>query len=191
MNPAEEREWAEAAAGGDRKAFDRLGAAYAPRLHRFITLMGVDEADDVLQETLQEAFSSLPKFRGDSQLSSWLIGIAINRCRRWRKGHAGRAAPAEPAALDGPDRRSPDRSVFSSLVRRESAERIALALEALPPILREAFVLKHVEELDFGDIGRLTGTTEGTARVRAHRAKLLLQEELGPAFRTLLEKYRR
>lgn len=191
MNPSEEREWTRAAAGGDRKAFDRLGAAYIPRLHRFITLMGIDEADDVLQETLHEAFSCLSKFRGESPLSSWLIGIAVNRCRRWWKGRAGRAAPAEPAALDGPDRRAPDRSVPSGLVRRESAERVSLALEGLPPILREAFVLKHVEDLDYREIGLLTGTTEGTARVRAHRAKLLLQEELGPAFRTLLEQYRK
>lgn len=190
MTPDEELALAREAAKGDRRAFDRLGKAYTPRLHRFITLMGVDEPDDLLQESLHEAFASLPKYRGDSKLSSWMIGVALNRCRRWWKVHAKDAATAAPASLDGHDPRAKDRSVFSSLVRRESAERIALALDRLPPIFREAFVLKNVEDMDYREIGALTGTSEGTARVRAHRAKLLLQEDLGPAFQTLLEKYR-
>jgi DNA-directed RNA polymerase specialized sigma24 family protein len=48
-----------------------------------------------------------------------------------------------------------------------------------------------MEGLDFREIAILTGTTEGTARVRAHRAKLLLQQDLGPAFQTLMEGLKR
>lgn len=190
MNDSEERQLARAAGRGDRAAFDRLTEEYARRLHRFITLMGVDEPDDVLQETLREAFSSIGKFRGDSKLSSWLIGVALNRARRWWREHPEKTAAVEPEKLDGPDPRARDRSVFSGLVRRESAERIALALDRLPPSLREAFLLHHLEELDFREVGHLTGTTEGTARVRAHRAKHVLQTDLGPAFQTLLQKAR-
>jgi RNA polymerase sigma-70 factor (ECF subfamily) len=187
MKASGELELARAAAKGDPGAFDRLCKLYPPRLHRFITLMGVDEPDDVLQEVLLEAFASLSGFRGDSRLSSWMIGIALNRCRRWWRSRGKAAASADPAALDGHDPRARERSIVSTLVRRESAERIALALDRLAPLFREAFVLKHVEGLDFKEIGILTGTTEGTARVRAHRAKLLLQQDLGPAFQTLME----
>lgn len=186
MNESEELQLARAAGRGDRAAFDRLAGEYAPRLHRFITLMGVDEPDDVLQETLREAFSSIGRFQGDSKLSSWLIGVALNRVRRWWREHPGKIVAVEPEKLDGPDPRPRDRSVLSGLVRRESAERIALALDRLAPSLREAFLLHHLEGLDFREIGHLTGATEGTARVRAHRAKLILQRDLGPAFQTLL-----
>ena len=174
------------AAAGDRAAFDRLAAEYAPRLERFAALMGVEEASDISQETLQEAFTSISGFRTGSKLSTWLIGIALNLCRRWHRKRAAKSAPRLGGAEDRIDGRNPDRSIFSSLVRREDAERITLALDALPPSFREAFLLKHLEDLDFKEIGRLAGVSEGTARVRAHRASVLLRADLGPAFATLL-----
>lgn len=176
------------AVGGDRTAFDRLAEQYAPRLERFAVLMGVDEAADVVQETLQEAFTSISGFRTGSRLSTWLIGIALNFCRRWHRKRAAKSNPRTGGPGDLLDPRSADRSVFSSLVRREDAERIALALDGLPPSFREAFLLHHLEDLDFREVGRLTGVSEGTARVRAHRASVLLRADLGPAFATLLAK---
>lgn len=174
------------AVGGDRAAFDRLAKEYAPRLERFAVLMGVEEAGDVSQEALQEAFTSISGFRTGSRLSTWLIGITLNLCRRWHRKRAAKSTPRTGCPEDRIDARNPDRSVFSSLVRREDAERIALALDTLPPSFREAFLLKHVEDLDYKEIGRLTGVSEGTARVRAHRASVLLRSDLGPAFATLL-----
>lgn len=179
------------AAAGDRKAFDRLASEYAPRLERFAVLMGVEEAADVSQETLQEAFASISGFRTGSKLSTWLIGIALNLCRRWHRKRGAKSAPRLGGPGDRIDGRNPDRSIFSDLVRREDAERIALALDTLPPSFREAFLLKHVEDLDFKEIGRLMGVSEGTARVRAHRASVLLRSDLGPAFATLLAQSKR
>jgi RNA polymerase sigma-70 factor (ECF subfamily) len=174
------------AVGGDRAAFDLLARDYAPRLERFAALMGVEEAGDVSQEALQEAFGSISRFRTGSKLSTWLIGIALNLCRRWHRKRAAKSAARPGLPADRIDDRSPDRSIFSNLVRREDAGRIALALDALPPSFREAFLLKHLEGLDYREIGRLTGVAEGTARVRAHRASVLLRNDLGPAFETLL-----
>lgn len=176
------------AVGGDRAAFDRLAKEYAPRLERFAALMGVEEAADVSQEALQEAFTSISGFRTGSKLSTWLIGIALNLCRRWHRKRAAKSAPRAGEPGDRMDPRSRDRSIFSSLVRREDAERIALALDGLPPSFREAFLLHHLEDLDFKEVSRLTGVSEGTARVRAHRASVLLRTDLGPAFATLLAK---
>lgn len=174
------------AAAGDRTAFDRLAREYAPRLERFAALMGVEESSDISQETLQEAFASISGFRPGSKFSTWAIGIALNLCRRWHRKRGAKSAPRLGGPGDRIDARSPDRSIFSSLVRREEAARIALALDALPPSFREAFLLKHLEDIDFREIGQLTGVSEGTARVRAHRASVLLRADLGPAFATLL-----
>lgn len=179
------------AAGGDRKALDRLAKDYLPRLERFAVLLGVEEAGDVAQEAMNEALATLSTFGGRSRFSSWLIGIALNFCRQWHRKRSAKSAARTGEALDRIDPRNPDRSVFSGLVRREDAARIALALDALAPSFREAFVLKHVEDLDYREIGRLTGVSEGTARVRAHRAAVLLRTELGPAFETLLGQSRR
>ena len=181
----DEADLVEAAARGDRAAQDALAREYTPRLRTFVALMGVDDVDDVVQEAITEALRSLADFRGRSKLSSWMIGVALNRCRRWHRARASRPAPASASKLDGVDPSLPWKSVLSALVQKESADRIAAALDRLPPIFRESFVLHHVEGLDFQEIATLAGTTVSTARVRAHRARLLLQADLGPAFATL------
>jgi RNA polymerase sigma-70 factor, ECF subfamily len=179
------------ASAGNKAAFDLLAKEYTPRLVRFAVLMGVEEAADVAQEALHEAYAALSSFGGRSRFSSWLIGIALNLCRRWHRKRAAKSAPRPGDVPDLVDPRNPDRSICSGLVRREDAERISIALDALAPSFREAFVLKYVEDLDYREIGRLTGVSEGTARVRAHRATVLLRTELGPAFTTLFAQSKR
>lgn len=185
MNAEEELRLAQLARGGDRDAVDRLAREFLPRLERFAAMVGVGEPEDVAQQALQEGLASIDRFAGKSRLSSWLIGIALNHSRRWMRKAAAKSAPRLGEDMDGPAP-SPTRSLFSALVRREEAERIRHALDVLPAAYREAFVLHHVEDLDFAEIGRLTGVAEGTARVRSHRARTLLQTDLGSAFQTLL-----
>jgi len=180
----DEAELVRAAAGGDRAAQDEIAREYAPRLRKFVALMGVEDVDDVVQESLTQALGSLGSFRGQSRFSSWMISVSLNRCRRWHRSRHSRIANAPPSKLDGADPSLPWRSVLSGLVRKEAAERIERALDKLPPAYREAFVLKHVEGMDFKEIAELAGITESTARVRAHRGKLLLQADLGKAFAT-------
>ena len=170
---------------GSREAMDRLAAIHTPYLQRFIALMGVVDVDDMVQEVLTTAFQTLAAFKRRSKFSSWLLGIALNHCRNWRRSfHAKNSRPSDQ--VDGPDPRARDRSVLSNLVRKESVELLAAAVGQLPPILQEAFALKFVEDLDYKEVAELLGTSEGTARVRAHRAKALLRSELGNIFTTLL-----
>ena len=76
------------------------------------------------------------------------------------------------------------RSALSSLVRREDAARLALAIDRLPILLREAFVLFAVEGLPYAEIAAATGVAEGTLQVRVHRAKALLRQQLGAVIDT-------
>lgn len=179
-----EEDLVRAAAAGDRAAQDELARDYAPRLRKFALLMGVEDADDVVQESLTEAWRSLGSFRGRSKFSSWMISVALNRCRRWHRSRRSKAAPASESKLDGVDPALPWKSVLSGLVQKEAAGRIEQSLDRLPPAFREAFVLHHVEGMDFKEIAAAAGVTEATARVRAHRAKLLLQADLGKLFAT-------
>lgn len=184
MAPRSEVELVKAAVEGDRSAQDELARDYTPRLRKFVALMGVEDVEDVVQESLTQALSSLGSFRGQSKLSSWMISVALNRCRRWHRAKHSRMATSPASRLDGVDPSLPWKSVLSGLVQKEAADRIGAALDKLPPVFREAFVLKHVEGLDFREIAEITGSTASTARVRAHRAKLLLQTDLGPVFAT-------
>ncbi len=181
MSRPSEADLVRAAAAGDRAAQDELARDYAPRLSKFVLLLGVEDVDDVVQESLTEAWRSIGSFRGRSKLSSWMISVALNRCRRWHRSRHSKVAPASQSKLD---RALPWKSVLSGLVQKEAAGRIEQALDKLPPAFREAFVLHHVEGMGFGEIAAIAGVTEPTARVRAHRAKLLLQADLGKIFAT-------
>ena len=177
------------ALSGSREAMDRLAAIHTPYLQRFIALMGVVDVDDMVQEVLTTAFQTLAAFKRRSKFSSWVIGIALNKCRKWHREHRPRDPRAsEEETLRQIDSRDSSRSVLSQIVHKENLDRILFAFDHLPEVFREAFVLRNVEGLDFQEIAAATGTSEGTARVRAHRAKLLLQGELGEAFATLVAK---
>lgn len=184
MSARNEAELLKESLAGNRSAMDELAREYTPRLRKFIALMGVDDVDDVVQESLTQALGSLPSFRGQSKFSSWMLSVALNRCRRWHRSRHSKLVTSPETKLDRIDPNNPRRSVLSSLIEKESAGRITLALDRLPPAFREAFVLKHVEGLDYKEIAEIAGTTESTARVRSHRAKLLLQTDLGEVFAT-------
>ena len=63
-------------------------------------------------------------------------------------------------------------------MRREHAAQVALAIERLTILLREAFVLFAVEGLPYSEIAATTDVAVGTLQVRVHRAKALLQQQL-------------
>ena len=71
------------------------------------------------------------------------------------------------------------RSVLSNVVQAESAEALAIAIDRLPIMLREALVLHIVEGLPYADIAEITGARVDALHVRAHRAKALLRKQLG------------
>jgi RNA polymerase sigma-70 factor (ECF subfamily) len=132
------------------------------------------------QETA--AIERLDQLHRPARFGSWLLSIAANRCRnhlrdevqRRAVGGGGEDAPAqpEPAARGR-------HGALSSLVRRESAEPLALAVDRLPIALREAFLLFQLEQLDDATMAEVTGVRENTLQVRVHRAKALLRHQLG------------
>ncbi len=169
-----------AARDGDRDAFAELVARHGERLHRFLATMTGDDhaADDLRQEALRLAFERLSQLDHPERFSSWLLAIAANRCRN----HLRDAVQREARGGDGVPERPPDRgrrSALSSLVARESAELLALAIDRLPIRLREAFVLFCQERLPYAAIAEITGASEGALQVRVHRARLLLRQQLG------------
>lgn len=184
---AEDRALVERAQAGEADAFARLAERHRERLVRFLVTMTGDDAaaDDLCQETLRRAFEHVVQLRDPARLGSWLLSIACNACRTHlrrevQRQHRGDAALAELA--DG------RRSALSSLVRREDAARLALAIDRLPILLREAFVLFHVEGLPYAEIAAATDVAEGTLQVRVHRAKALLRQQLGPVVDTWIAR---
>ena len=161
MDCAAELALVQRAKAGDRAAFAELAEGHGPRLLRFLqTMTGCDHtALDLRQDTLQRAFTKLPQLQDPAKFGSWLLSIACNRCRNHLRSEVQRAHAGDDALATVAEGR---RSALSSLVRREDAVRLALAIDRLPILLREAFVLFAVEGLPYAEIAAATEVTEGT-----------------------------
>jgi len=155
---------------GTREALDALVSAYHDRLLRLATaLAGPGAAADLVQETLLGAVRSFSRFRGDSQLSTWLISILRNQVslhlrgqKKWRLA----PLPQEGALLPAPE---------PSTVDEEAGELLDRVKE-LPEDLRTTLVLFHVDGLKYADIARVLGCPLGTVRSRLFEARERLRK---------------
>src|SRR5262245_33142529 len=170
-------------AAGDARAFADLAGRHRPRLVRLIVaLIGdADEAESLAQEALARAYAQRADYRPDLPFGPWLHGIALNLARNHLRQRARRAPAVDPEHLARlPAAEGRRQGVLSDVFRREAAARTAEAIAQLPLPLREAFLLHFVEGMDYAEISRATGLAAGTLRVRAHRARALLRDSLGP-----------
>ncbi len=167
--------------------FEATVAPHREALGRFVSMMVGREAEDIVQEAIAAAFKDLDRFQNRSKFSTWLYGIALNMCRKHLRDKSRHAAVAGQGVLEAQPART--RGVLSSVIRHEMAERLEVSVGRLPTPMREAFLLRYVDAMDYPEISEITGVTQGTARVRAFRARALLREELGSVVDTVwLEK---
>jgi RNA polymerase sigma-70 factor (ECF subfamily) len=179
------------AQAGSADAFAQLVERHRPRLVRLNALMigDWDEAESLAQEALTRAFAQLDGFRNALPFSAWLRGIALNVCRNHLRARVRHARPVAPEALsEAPAPAGRQQGVLSSILRNEIGDHTSRAIAQLPLPLREAFVLHFIEGLDYGEMSELAGVAAGTLRVRAHRARALLRDSLGPVVDTWMRE---
>jgi RNA polymerase sigma-70 factor (ECF subfamily) len=173
--------------GGEASAYDTIVARHRPGLVRVIALMigDADEAESLAQEALTRAFAQLPEYRPELRFGAWLHGIALNLCRNHLRARSRHAKPVSPEHLqNAPAKDGRRQGVLSGILRQEQNDHTWRAISDLPMALREAFVLHFVEGMDYADMSHICGISAGTLRVRAHRARTLLRNSLGPVVDT-------
>ena len=166
---ADDRELLSRIATGDEAAFKRFYARYADRVFRYaLTLLRNRHlAEEVVQETMVAVWQGAGSFKGSSQVSTWIFGIARNQAHALlRREERGAREAEEPLVLPDP---------AEGVHRRD---RVLAALEELPPEQREVVVLAFYEGLSYREIGRMLGVPEGTVKSRMYFAKRKLREVL-------------
>jgi RNA polymerase sigma-70 factor (ECF subfamily) len=168
-----------AARDGDQDAFEQLvRATYADTYTLAYRLTGDEEdARDVVQESYLRAFRGLKRFRGDAQFTTWLYRITAN-CASTHLGKRSRHRHDElldDAAIADTD---PDRDPQAHSESVATRERLHAALRALPPRLRSVAVLRDVYDMPHEAIAAELGISESAAKVRLHRARKKLREQL-------------
>ena len=179
-----------AARQGDAAALEALLVRYQPHLYRFGLRMCGNENDagDVAQESLISMARSLPDFRGDSSVSSWLYTIARRFCIKKRR--RSKFAPAREESLDAPGidaagrLADPAPSPEQRATNRELQHVLTRAIDGLEPAQREVLVLRDIEGLSAPEVAKILGVSIEAVKSRLHRARMAVRQALAPVLAT-------
>lgn len=159
----------EAYVAGDADSFQRLFRALAPSVHAFFLRSAARAAaEDLLQTTFLKIHAARRSWRRGERVRPWAFTIAARVRVDWLRRHGRRDAELDEdveAQAGGDPADGPGDAVLS----HERAERVRLALDALPEGQRMVVHLHRFEELSFAEIGRALGISEGAAKLRAFR----------------------
>lgn len=171
---------------------ERVFRDHAPRIYNLARrMLGNDaDAEDVTQDVLLQVVRKLDTFRGDAQLTTWLHRVTVNAALAARQKRATRQrheagepddealAAAAPAGAVKRWNVPPDEPVLAA----EQHELIEAAINALPEVYRDVYVLADVQELDNAEIGELLGLSVPAVKSRLHRARMRMRDLLAPHF---------
>ncbi len=169
---------------GDKDAFQILFQHNHCRLFQFcFRLLGNGpEAEDAVQEVFLRVYHAAASYEPRARFSTWLYTIARNLCLNrinkikrenlnpdWNR--SGKASLLEriPSAASGPDHQ---------YEQDELSREVAKAVHNLPDTLRMAVILRRYQELSYEEIAEILECTVTAVKLRLHRAKALLAQEL-------------
>lgn len=171
---------------GDPRAFEEFFAEYYPKLYRFAKRRAPQDpagAEDVAQATMCRALSSLPGFRGEATLFTWLCTLCRREMSaRWRdrRGYTAAASLAE----DDPEVRGALESLLSadsidpllSTGREQLRENIRTALDYLPAPYADVLECKYLRDMPVADIARQLGRSVKATESLLTRAREAFRE---------------
>jgi RNA polymerase sigma-70 factor (ECF subfamily) len=164
---------------GERALFEILMRRHNQRIYRALRglLRDEGEIEDAMQQAYLQAWSRLDTFHGEARFSTWLIRIALNEgLMRLRKQRRLELVPEPESPEDEMPTAAPDPQDRAE--RRELAEVLSRAVDALPETYRVGFVLREVEGLSTAEVASALGITEDAVKTRLYRARSLLRDAL-------------
>lgn len=175
---AYESELVEKLRSGDSTAKEELYNTYKDRLHCLVfERVGRDQAlaEDLVQEVFLAALSSLDKFRGDSQLYTWLCSIAYHKISDFYRREAREAKPGQlPPGTDAiePNRICDTELTALSVVESEGTRHtVREALVDLPWDYQQVLALKYIEDMPVQEISQVTGRSPKSIEGLLSRAR--------------------
>ncbi len=172
----------------DVDLFARLLAAHEDKLYRVAYRMTghTDDAQDLVQDALVEAFRSFRRFQRGTYFDKWLYRIMTNTFidrQRHRKrvgyvesldapvGDSETGGGREIADWEADPAQQAELSLFNAPIQA--------ALDKLPQEFRMVLILADVEEFSYEEVAEMMGTPIGTVRSRLHRARTMMRQSLG------------
>lgn len=167
---------------GEKELFEILLRRYNQTLYRVIRsyLRDDDEIRDAMQNAYLKAFEKLYQFQGNAAFSTWLVRIGINEALLRLKAIRKESITIEYAASEDMLNRIPDKQMNAerAIIHREAKQVLEHAIDSLPEKYRLVYILKEIERLPNEQVGESLGLTDSNIKVRLHRAKMLLKDNL-------------
>jgi len=171
---------------GDEKAFETL----VKRHRRKVLALALrytrvrEDAEDVVQQTLQKAFVYLRNFEGKSSFSTWLTRIAINEALMWlRKARALCEVPLNHSVNDegarpGVDVADATPDPEATYLRQEETRTLSMAIERLAPSIRIVLELKELRELSARETAQHLGLSLSAVKARVFHGREKLRKDI-------------
>lgn len=163
----------------DERLFRDLVQEHSARLQRFIVrhIGNTSEAEDLAQQAFTEAARSYQTFRGESQLSTWLYGIALNLIRNYLS-----RAPERRYDFVGEnvlnDMAAESVTPEEAAAQAQSMRLLQESLDELPESMRSILLLVGLENLSYEEAAAMLSVPVGTVRSRLSRARAALRDRL-------------
>ena len=166
---------------GETALYEIIMRRYNLRLYRVARaiLHDNDEAEDVVQDAYVRAYEHLYQFAGRSPFSAWLTRIAVHEAlsrahKKNRSEELEAMIPQEKEAALAARRASPEQEASRAEMERLLEE----AILSLPSHYRTVLMLRDIEEMSTTETAAVLDLSEETVKVRLHRARILVREEL-------------
>lgn len=175
--------------GDNELRFQRIYDEYYDKVNCYLKRMvGDGEAEDLTQEVFIKIGKALETFRGEAQLSTWIYRIATHTALdRFRATHAheSRNFYEDDSASTEEDKNSwtgeREASTEQKVIREEMNECIRGIINTLPEAYRTVIILSELEGLKDGEIAQIMGTSLQATKIRIHRARVKLKDEMTKA----------
>jgi RNA polymerase sigma factor (sigma-70 family) len=169
--------------GGEQGAWDELIKVHTKRVYGICyRFTGRDnEAQDLTQDVFLRVFKSLGSFRaGEGSFVVWLTrltrNLLVDHYRRSKYDRVTDAIEDRLATLE--ERTAQGARTDGLLAGREAGELLQAGLQKLSPELREAVILRDLQELEYREIAQILGVPEGTVKSRLNRGRAELARVL-------------
>ena len=152
-----------------RKGFEAMVRQYSEQLYWQVRRIVIthEDANDVVQNALLKAWSSIATFKGESKISTWLSRIAINEAVDFTRRLKNRPTlSTDDADLGLANQLMADKYFDGD----ETEAMLQEAIASLPDVQRTVFQLRYYDEMKYSDISRILGTSEGGLKASYHHA---------------------
>lgn len=161
--------------------FHELYQTYNRMIYQFLlklTDFQEDLADELTQETFFQVYLSLPRYRGQAGILTWICSIAKHVCYKYYRKNP-RMFSLESAEAEQILPEQTESSIQSVIEQKELVACTLKQIMGLKKKYRDVLVYRLYFEMSYAQIEALTGIKEATAKVIFHRGKEMVRKEVG------------